>query len=198
MRVCVLAVAAGLLTLPGVTLVEAGSSPECVVVVQPDAAYEATLVSAFLKKVKDYVELHRKLDGTLKEVSSSATARDIEDHQVALQNLLRNARANAKQGEFFDRDTRAYFRRQISRATTGPHGQEIRDSIMEENPRAVRLAVNARYPEGLAFTTTPPQVILLLPRLPDELEYRFVGDRLVLLDSHALTVVDYIEGALGH
>jgi hypothetical protein len=68
---------------------------------------------------------------------------------------------------------------------------------MEENPRNIRLAVNARYPDSIPYSTTPAPILLLLPTLPEELEYRFVGDRLVLLDIHAGTVVDYIDHALG-
>jgi hypothetical protein len=43
----------------------------------------------------------------------------------------------------------------------------------------------------------PPQVLEGLPRLPDELEYRFLGDRLILMDVHARTIVDLIDNALG-
>jgi hypothetical protein len=42
----------------------------------------------------------------------------------------------------------------------------------------------------------PPQVLAVLPKLPEELEYRFIGPRLILLDIHAHTVADYIENIL--
>jgi hypothetical protein len=42
----------------------------------------------------------------------------------------------------------------------------------------------------------PPQVLAMLPKLPDDLEYRFIGNRLILLDVHAHTIADYIENAL--
>ena len=31
----------------------------------------------------------------------------------------------------------------------------------------------------------PPQVLAALPKLPEDIEYRFIGDRLILLDVHA-------------
>ena len=37
------------------------------------------------------------------------------------------------------------------------------------------------------------QVLQNLPTLPEDLEYRFVGDRLILLDSHAHIIADYVE-----
>jgi hypothetical protein len=42
----------------------------------------------------------------------------------------------------------------------------------------------------------PPQILAALPKLPEDLEYRFIGDRLILLDAHANLVVDYIDKAL--
>jgi hypothetical protein len=42
----------------------------------------------------------------------------------------------------------------------------------------------------------PPQVLLVLPRLPEPLEYRFVGERLILMDVHALTVADFMDNAV--
>jgi hypothetical protein len=56
--------------------------------------------------------------------------------------------------------------------------------------------VNGRYPDGVPLTTMPPQVLAALPKLPPELEYRFIGERLVLLDGPAHLIVDFIQDAL--
>jgi hypothetical protein len=42
----------------------------------------------------------------------------------------------------------------------------------------------------------PPDVLAALPQLPEELQYRFVGSRLILLDSKAHIVVDYVSDVL--
>jgi hypothetical protein len=42
----------------------------------------------------------------------------------------------------------------------------------------------------------PPQVLRSLPPLPPELEYRFIGTTLILLDAHAHIIVDYMTGAV--
>jgi hypothetical protein len=158
---------------------------------------DAELVAQFQKSVADYVDLHRRMDSTLTEMPEGSTPEQILIHQRSLEVLIRGARRRAKAGDIFTRDIRAYFRRQIARAIDGPNGREIRDTIMEENPRTIRLNVNSRYPDSLPVSTTPAPILLLLPKLPAELEYRFVGDRLALLDIHAGTVVDYIDDALG-
>ena len=38
----------------------------------------------------------------------------------------------------------------------------------------------------------PPQVLKALPKLPEDLEYRFIQLNLILLDPHAHLIVDYI------
>ena len=42
----------------------------------------------------------------------------------------------------------------------------------------------------------PPDVLKALPPLPESLEYRFVGDSLILLDPHAHIIVDFLPNAL--
>jgi hypothetical protein len=42
----------------------------------------------------------------------------------------------------------------------------------------------------------PPTMFMALPELPDELQYRFVGRDLVLIDLHANLVVDVLREAL--
>ena len=78
----------------------------------------------------------------------------------------------------------------------GPAGPAVLDSILDEDTRAVRPRVNSRYPPNIPVSNVPPQILLVLPRLPDQLEYRFIGERLVLLDVHSYTIVDYIDRAL--
>ena len=67
---------------------------------------------------------------------------------------------------------------------------------MEENPGPIKLQVNGQYPDNVPLSTMPPQVLAAMPRLAEDLEYRFIGRRLILLDVHANVIVDYIEDAL--
>ena len=158
---------------------------------------DAKVIADFQARVKAYAALHQKLENALPTRPTERTSEMIAQHQVALERLLTRARAGAKRGDIFTDSIRPYFRRQIARALEGPDGRSVRDSIMDEDTRGVRLMINGRYPDGVPFSSVPPQILLLLPRLPEELEYRFVGDRLILLDVHANTVVDFIEKAVG-
>jgi hypothetical protein len=64
---------------------------------------------------------------------------------------------------------------------------------MDENPMAARVAINERYPDTVPMSTMPPDVLSALPSLPDDLEYRFVGNRLILLDIRSHFVIDVVD-----
>jgi len=160
------------------------------------AGADAKVIADFQVRVKEYAALHQKVDRTLPPHAKDTDSQAREAHRQALQRLLERARAGAKRGDIFTDSIRPYFRRQLARALEGPDGQSVRNSIKDEDTRGVRLAINGRYPESLPVSSVPPQVLLLLPRLPEELQYRFVDDQLVLMDVHANIVVDFIEKAI--
>jgi hypothetical protein len=175
--------------LPGVT---APKTPDGQTRVNPQAA----LAAEFLKRVEEYVKLHRKIEDSLPKLSKEATPEEIDKYQRELARLIVQARGKAKTGDIFTQPIRAYLRRQIAAAFAGPEGSKLKASIMDENVGPIKIHVNGRYPDTVPLATMPPQVLAELPRLPEELEYRFIGQRLILLDVHAHIIVDLIEDAL--
>lgn len=163
---------------------------------KPRVNADAALSVEFLKGVQAYVELHRKLEATLPPRPEHATPAEIQAHENALAKLIVQARSRAKQGDLLPQKVRAYLRRQIGAVLRGPDGAVIRQSVMEDNPGRVQLKVNARYPDGLPITTMPAPILGALPKLPEHVEYRFMGERLILLDIHAQLVMDYMTDAL--
>jgi hypothetical protein len=157
---------------------------------------DARLMVEFNQRVNEYVDLHRKLEGKLPALASDATLEEVDAHQRALERLIQRARSNARQGDLFTKNIRALFRRNLYRVFKAPEGASLKAVIMEENPGPIRLSVNGRFPDGVPLPTVPPQVLDVLPRLPTELEYRFIGNRLVLLDVHAHTIVDIIDNPI--
>src|SRR5690606_38021637 len=98
-------------------------------------------------------------------------------------------------GDILTPAARRHLRGMLAKVLNGPDGASLKATIMDENPGKIALSVNSRYPDGIPVSTVPPQVLAVLPRLPEELEYRFIGNRLILLDVHAYTVVDYMDDA---
>lgn len=56
--------------------------------------------------------------------------------------------------------------------------------------------MNAPYPENQPRPTVPANLLLTLPTLPEPLEYRIVGQHLLLLDTEADLIVDYVLNAI--
>ena len=56
----------------------------------------------------------------------------------------------------------------------------------------VKVAVNGRYPDAMPMSTMPPDMLAALPTLPEDLEYRFVGNRLMLLDVQSHLIIDFV------
>lgn len=162
----------------------------------PTTAKPAPAPSEFMRRVAEYVALHQKLERTLPDRARNKTPTDVDDHERSMAKLIAQARGGAKHGDVFTQETRAYFRRQIAAALSGPDSAQVRSSIMDENPGRIQLHINSRYPDEIPLSTMPPQLLAALPQLPAELEYRFIGRRLILLDVHAHIVVDYIDNAL--
>jgi hypothetical protein len=157
---------------------------------------DAKVMAEFEARVNAYSALHRKLEATLPDLPKETTPEQIRAHRLALGQLIARARRGAEPGDIFTKDTRALFRRYLARVFARPGGAELRDSLREENPGKLRLHVNGPYPEAIPVVTVPAQILEALPKLPEELEYRFIGERLVLNDIHAHTIVDMIEDAI--
>jgi hypothetical protein len=162
---------------------------------KPDAV-DAPVLTEFEARVKDYTALHKKLETTLPTLSKDSSPDQIDKHQRALARLLQQARAGARPGSIFTPDVQAVVRRLMAQVFGGADGAALKASIMDENPGPIKLTVNGRYPDTVPLSTVPPQVLRGLPALPDELEFRFIGRHLILMDEHAHLIVDLIQNVL--
>ena len=165
-------------------------------VVGPLNPDEAVALATMNDGLKNYIALRNKLESGMPSVPTDATPVQIDQHQRELEKLVRQARATAKQGEIFTTAAQPVIKRLLATVFGGPDGQQLKSSIMDENPVGVKLSVNGRYPDTVPISSVPPQVLQTLPRLTDGLEYRFIGDNLILLDVRAHAVADFIENAL--
>lgn len=162
----------------------------------PDETAAGKAVVEFTAKVKAYAALHQKVEGSLPNLPDKPTPEQIDTKQRELGRLIKQARATAKQGDVFPQTMQNYVRKQLLKVFTGPEGAARLASVMDENPVGTKVGVNDRYPDKIPLSTMPPEVLQVLPKMPEELEYRFVGDNLVILDPHAHLIVDYVPAAL--
>ena len=159
---------------------------------------DAAVLQDFKARVDQYLKIHKeaaKGPARLKETSDPA---EITNAQDALGARIRAARAGAKHGDVFTPEISTEFRQLLAPEMKGEDGRDTKAVLKTDAPPAASVAfkVNAKYPEGQPLPTTPANVLLNLPRLPEPLQYRIIGRHLVLLDSAADLVVDYIPNAI--
>lgn len=157
------------------------------------AKEDADAIAEFQKKVRRYADLHDRL-----------MARLSQEHPVTagqLTEALMATRAKARPSDIFVPEVQPLIKRLIAEQLTGPDALAARKAVVEGNPMQegdpvkVDVRVNAPYPPGAAHSTVPPSLLLVLPVLPPSLHYRFVGRDLILVDSVAQLIVDFLPAA---
>jgi hypothetical protein len=157
---------------------------------------ERHATAAFEAEVAEYVALHRELESKLPKLADEASPEEIDRNQRSLGAMLREARSDARPGEFFTPEMQAWLGRVLARLTAGTDGKNLVGEIMDENPGVPALEVGERYPDAVPLSTMPAELLGRLPPLEEDLEYRFVGRRLVLLDTHGHVIVDFTDELL--
>jgi hypothetical protein len=151
----------------------------------------------FSDRVNDYVKLHKSQEVLLAPLKPTVSPEAINAHQRALSLKIREARPSAKPGDIFTAAAQKSFQDVIQSAMQGPRGANMDATLKQGAPLPqINVAINQPYPDGVPFTTVPPTLLLIFPKLPDELVYRVVLHDLLLVDSKANLVVDVIPGII--
>ena len=109
---------------------------------------------------------------------------------------IQQRREGAQQGDIFSPDITLIFRQLVR---TGCHEQflELLAEVTEELEQPLPAPrIHARWPDGAPLPTMNPELLAALPRLPPELEYRFMNRDLILRDVDADLIVDFITNAI--
>ena len=157
---------------------------------------QAKVLQDFQDRVKTYMELRKQAAGDSPKMEETKDAGKIVAAQDGLAARIRQARANAKQGDIFTPEIARQFRRLMYPEVKGWEGAETKAAINDDQPGTVRISVNARYPDDEPLPQVPPNLLANLPRLPEELEYRVVRNALILRDVTANLIVDFIPKAI--
>lgn len=150
----------------------------------------------FHAHVESYLALHRRLEAPLPPLHpTKETLRTYVSRQL-LANAIRKARPNARQGDIFTVEVEKLFRTIIADAVAGRDVEAMLAELHEEHSAALDLwpEVNESYPPA-ATHEMPCFLLQVLPALEADLEYRVVGRHLLLWDSHANLVIDFLPNA---
>lgn len=162
--------------------------------VNPDAA----VLQDFTARVDKYLEIHEEAAKGAAKLKETEDPAEITKAQDALAARIRTQRATAKHGDIFTAEIRNRFRRLLAPELKGEQGRDAK-AVMKDDapaPASIPFKVNAKYPEGQPLPTVPSNVLLNLPKLAEPLEYRIIGKHLLLFDSDADIIVDYIPNAI--
>ncbi len=153
----------------------------------------------FTNRVRAYMELRHQATRDVPPLQVSADWSAIEAARDALAGRLHDARANAAMGEIFTAEAGPTLRHRIGDVLRehGVTAADVLADLADEAPTVVhaRVKVNERF-DWMLGALMPGYIIAALPPLPDELQYRFVGHALVLLDTDAGLIVDVLPRAL--
>ena len=148
-------------------------------------------LAEFQARAAEYVKVHNQARSGLVKGNGSAEA--ISEREQQLAQRIRTLRPDAKHGSVFTPPISSEFRRLATLSSQGSSGKHIETSLARSEPVQLAIHVNAAYPRSAPLQSTPPTLLQNLPPLPKELEYRLVGNRLVLRDIEANLIVDYVD-----
>jgi hypothetical protein len=159
----------------------------------PGVNRNSAIAADFEKRVADYMKMRQKAQAGLAVPKNTDSPEKIAEYQHALASKIRALRPDAKAGDIFTPEITDLFRYLVHLSLNSPDGEKIRKSYEHAEPlHGLRLNVNQSYPDGVPLQSMPPSLLLNLPELPKELEYRFVGRELVLRDIAANLIVDVL------
>jgi hypothetical protein len=159
-------------------------------------------VEEFLEEIEEYLEHRRKAREELPKLKDEAEPEEVTAYAKQLADNIRERRRGAKQGDVFTpklaRGFKRVFAYELSRS-----GHDRKVVLTEGNPTGdeenfptPKVVVNGQYIPAAPLSTVPPTVLLALPTLPEQVEYRFVGRTLILRDAVANLIIDFIPGAV--
>ena len=141
-----------------------------------------------------YAELRHAVETTVPALRVTNDPAEILGREAAFGAAVQAARPGPAQGEVFTaamaKNVRAVIAADRMRRSASDWA-----GLMSDVP-AMRPGINESYPAGEALATFPPLLLQALPRLPDDLEYRFMGRDLIIRDARTNLIVDYLSNVI--
>jgi hypothetical protein len=126
----------------------------------------------------------------------NSTSTELNRAADALAAAIQRARSKARPGDVFGPAVTPVFKRRIEDAIRSANLGPILANIDDEGPATTTPALHLRFPAAAALATMPPSLLEVLPPLPKPLEYRIIGQYLVLRDAEASLIIDFIPAAV--
>ena len=152
----------------------------------------------FVDYVNYYAALQRMAITALGPPLMWSDAEQLRRQQLRFANAMREARPTARAGDVFTPAVARYFRTRID-AIVRETNLDVATAFEPPDEGEIVVNVVPRVAEAVPWNTGPvmwPSMLAALPELPPELEYRFLGRHLIVIDVLAGLVVDVLYEAL--
>ena len=155
------------------------------------------IFEAFSKRIDDYMKVRKTVVDSVGDLDPTKSQAEITTRATQLANGVIAARAQAKPGDIFTPEFSALIATLIKQeySRRADSVQETREDQQDELPDFVPK-VNMLYPTTYPLATFPATLLPLLPKLPEQLEYRVVQNYLVLRDVEANVILDIMPNAV--
>ena len=156
---------------------------------------QAAAMDDFQKRLQAYLDLREALAKKVKPLSPTPDSAELTARQESLAVAMKSARAAAKPGDLVPEPVA----RQIAALVAADRERRkpvAKNATLDEVPALPSPAINRTYPSDAALPTVPPLLLAQLPKLPDNLQYRFYGRHVVILDGDLQIITDYVANVL--
>ena len=147
-------------------------------------------------RIEEYLELRSLAVQQVGSLTPDSSARAVNQQATRLATRIQRLRHGLGQGVILTPATARTIERRLAQRLTEPDGPQLWRALEEVRPASFVAVVNERYPEAEARGSMPPSVLDVLPPLPPELSYRFVGRDLLLMDRNTSVILDIVTDAL--
>lgn len=155
-----------------------------------------TVPAEFVDRVNEYAAVHRIVVTSLGPPRMWSDPEQLLRQQRCFANAMREGRPGAREGGIFTAAASEFFRSRIQvivQVSEFDVAMAFEEPDEDDTPAVAN--VNEAFPWN-AGAVVWPSMLSGLPELPPELEYRFLGRHLVLVDVLANLVVDVLRDAL--
>ncbi|MEO7157679.1 MAG: hypothetical protein ABI039_08965 [Vicinamibacterales bacterium] len=161
------------------------------------ATSETAALRRFEEAIAKYVALREALvkEKIVGPVPNSS-APELNRASDALAAAIQRARAKAKPGDIFAAPVTTVFKQRVTDVVRSENLAPVLAGIDDELKGSITPTIHLRFPMAAPMATMPPSLLAALPRLPKSLEYRIIGQYLVLRDVEAALIIDFIPAVI--
>ncbi len=157
---------------------------------------DTAAMAQFDAAIADYMKLRQRLRNEITGPVPNSTPVALTQASDALAAAIQRARSGAKVGNIFLVPVSEAVKHRVDDVIRRDNLGPVLANIDDDVPTVKTPAIHLRFPAASQMATMPPSLLAALPQLPKELEYRIIGEYLILRDVDAALILDYIPAAV--